>query len=86
MRPEHVSLADAAALRGRVFGTEYLGTMQIVTIVTAYGQVKARLSSKITVQRGETVGLALQPDRLCVFDAATGRALQSALYSGAHRG
>ena len=64
VRPEHVSLADAAALRGRVFGTEYLGTMQIVTIVTAYGQVKARLSSKITVQRGETVGLALQPDRL----------------------
>jgi multiple sugar transport system ATP-binding protein len=86
VRPEHVSFVDAAALRGRVFGTEYLGTTQIVTIVTAYGQVKARLSSKITVQRGETVGLALQPDRLCVFDAATGRALQSALYSGAHRG
>jgi len=86
VRPEHVSFVDAAALRGRVFGTEYLGTTQIVTIVTAYGQVKARLSSKITVQRGETVGLALQPDRLCVFDAATGRALQSAVYSGAHRG
>jgi multiple sugar transport system ATP-binding protein len=86
VRPEHVSLADAAALRGRVFGTEYLGTTQIVTIVTAYGQVKARLSSKAAVQRGETVGLALQRDRLCLFDAATGRALQSALYNGAYGG
>src|SRR5215468_6087085 len=62
VRPEHVSLVDTAALRGRVFGTEYLGTTQIVTIVTAYGQVKARLSSKTAVQRGETVGLALQRD------------------------
>jgi multiple sugar transport system ATP-binding protein len=81
VRPEHVSLADAGALRGRVFGTEYLGTTQIVTIVTAYGQVKARLSSKTAVQRGETVGLTLRPDRLCLFDAATGRALRSALYN-----
>src|SRR6516162_7339316 len=30
VRPEHVSFVDAAALRGRVFGTEYLGTTQIV--------------------------------------------------------
>jgi len=86
VRPEHVSLRDDAALRGRVFGTEYLGTTQIVTIVTAYGQVKARLSSQAPVRRNETVGLALRPDRLCLFDATTGRALQSALYEGAYRG
>jgi multiple sugar transport system ATP-binding protein len=58
-----------------------LGTTQIVTIVTACGQLKARLSSKIAVRRGETVGLRLRPDRLCLFDATSGRALQSALYS-----
>jgi multiple sugar transport system ATP-binding protein len=81
VRPEHVSLTDAGALRGRVFGTEYLGTTQIVTIVTAYGQVKARLSSKTAVRRGETVGLTLRPDRLCLFDAATGQALRSTLYN-----
>ena len=32
-----------ARLRGEVFGAEYLGTTQIVTVDTARGQVKARL-------------------------------------------
>ena len=37
--------SDAAALRGQVFGAEYLGTTQIVTVVTDAGQIKARLPS-----------------------------------------
>jgi multiple sugar transport system ATP-binding protein len=32
VRPEHILLSDAAPIRGRVFGTEYLGTTQIATI------------------------------------------------------
>ena len=32
VRPEHIRFSDAAALRGRVFGAEYLGTTQIVTV------------------------------------------------------
>ena len=32
-------------LRGRVFGAEYLGTTQIVTVNTPHGQIKARLPS-----------------------------------------
>jgi multiple sugar transport system ATP-binding protein len=86
VRPEHVSFAETSALRGRVFGAEYLGTTQIVTVVTAYGPLKARLSSAAAVRRGETVGLTLRRDRLCLFDAATGRALKSALYEGEQRG
>jgi multiple sugar transport system ATP-binding protein len=86
VRPEHVSLIDAAPLRGRVFGAEYLGTTQIVTVTTAHGQVKARLPSGIPARVGETVGLAFRSDRLSLFDAATGKALQSALYDGAHDG
>ena len=34
VRPEHVVLRDASPLRGQVFGTEYLGTTQIVTVTT----------------------------------------------------
>jgi len=86
VRPENVSFADASRLRGRVIGAEYLGTTQIVTVVTASGQVKARLPSGKTVRIGETVGLALRPDRLSLFDATSGQALPSTLYQGGDRG
>ena len=82
VRPEHVTLADAAPIRGRVFGTEYLGTTQIVTVDIEQGQIKARLPARLPVRLGETVGLAFQSDHLVVFDMTTGRATQSALYEG----
>lgn len=86
VRPENVSFADASPLRGRVIGAEYLGTTQIVTVITASGQLKARLPSGKTVRIDESVGLALRPDRLSLFDAMSGRALPSALYAGGSRG
>ena len=82
VRPEHVSLADSAPIRGRVFGAEYLGTTQIVTVDIDRGQIKARLPSSLPVRLGETVGLAFKSETLLVFDPATGRALQSALHQG----
>jgi multiple sugar transport system ATP-binding protein len=48
--------------------------------------VKARLPSGKAVQVGETVGLALRPDRLSLFDATSGQALSSTLYEGGSRG
>src|ERR1700674_3863034 len=86
VRPENVSFADASLLRGRVIGAEYLGTTQIVTVITANGQVKARLPSGKAVRVGESVGLALRADRLSLFDATSGQALPSALHTGGHRG
>lgn len=86
VRPENVSFADASRLRGRVVGAEYLGTTQIVTVDTANGRIKARLPSAKPVQVGETVGLALQPERLSLFDQSSGQALHSALYEGGHGG
>jgi multiple sugar transport system ATP-binding protein len=86
VRPENVSFADQSQLRGRVIGAEYLGTTQIVTVTTANGQIKARLPSANTVRVGEQVGLALRPDRLSLFDAASGQALSSALYAGGRHG
>ena len=86
MRPENVSFADSSQLRGQVIGAEYLGTTQIVTVITANGQVKARLPSGKAVQVGETVGLKLRPDRLSLFDAGSGQALSSALHAGGRHG
>jgi multiple sugar transport system ATP-binding protein len=86
VRPENVSFADDSPLRGRVIGAEYLGTTQIVTVVTASGQIKARLPSSQAVRVDEMVGLSLRPDRLSLFDTASGQALASALYMGGHHG
>src|SRR6266436_5740446 len=69
VRPENVSFADASLLRGSVIGAEYLGTTQIVTVITANGQLKARLPSGKAVRVGELVGLALLPDKRSLFDA-----------------
>jgi multiple sugar transport system ATP-binding protein len=86
VRPENVSFADSSDLRGRVIGAEYLGTTQIVTVTTASGQIKARLPSAKMVQVGETVGLKLRPDKLSLFDAASGQVLASAFYAGGEGG
>jgi multiple sugar transport system ATP-binding protein len=82
VRPEHVTLCDAGPIRGRVFGTEYLGTTQIVTVDIEQGQIKARIPARLPVRLDETVGIAFRPERLVVFDATTGRATRSALYEG----
>ena len=82
-RPEHVRFTDSSPLRGEVFGVEYLGTTQIVTLVTRSGRLKARLSSEIPARIGETVGLALRPEKLSLFDKASGKALRSALHDAA---
>ena len=78
VRPEHILFSDIAPIRGRVFGAEYLGTTQIVTVETEQGRVKARLSSGRPVQVGETVGLSFRTDNLALFDARTGSAIQTA--------
>ena len=86
VRPEYVSFLNSAPIRGRVFGTEYLGTTQIVTVDIEQGQIKARLPSLLPVRAGETVGLAFKSDSLMVFDRETGRAIRSALHQGERHG
>ncbi len=86
VRPEHIRFDDAAALRGKVFETEYLGTNQIVTVETAQGRVKARLRADTRVSAGETVGLTFLSERLSLFETESGRALQTALHDAAPGG
>jgi multiple sugar transport system ATP-binding protein len=81
-----VCFADTGALRGEVFGAEYLGTTQIVTLTTQHGTLRARLSAEVTVLRGERVGLSFRAEKLSLFDRATGRAVRTALLDGDVRG
>ncbi len=86
VRPEHISFDDRSALRGAVYGAEYLGTTQIVTINTDFGQIKARTKSTGEVRPGENVGLRFLSDRLSLFDKGSGRAIRSALFEGGAHG
>ena len=83
IRPEHIRFDDASTLRGSVYGTEYLGTTQIVAVETADGMIKARVPAELPVRTGETVGLALNGARLSLFDKASGRAVRTASMTGA---
>jgi multiple sugar transport system ATP-binding protein len=77
-------------LRGEVFGVEYLGTTQIVTVKTGRGMLKARTSADVAAAPGDQVGLSFKPERLSLFNATTGRAIRTALhdanFSGTRRG
>ncbi len=86
VRPEHVTFDDAAAYRGRIETTEYLGTTQIVTITSANGTIKARIPSGQPARMGETVGLTFTTPRLSLFDAGSGRAFRTAANAGVHHG
>jgi multiple sugar transport system ATP-binding protein len=85
-RPEHIRFSDASKFRGEVFGAEYLGTTQIVTLKTSQGQIKARVPANVTVKAGEMLGIDFLGDRLCLFDKTSGRALRSQLHESATHG
>ena len=82
VRPEHIALDDASAFRGEVLAAEYLGTTQIVTLSTPFGDLKMRAPSGQAIRAGERVGLTFNPRTLTVFDAGSGKALASAANSG----
>jgi multiple sugar transport system ATP-binding protein len=86
VRPEHVAFDDSSALRGSVYGSEYLGTTQIVTVNTPFGQLKARTKSTGEAKAGANVGLRFAAERLSLFDKESGRAVRSALFEGRAHG
>ena len=86
VRPEHVTLSDAAPLKGRIEAAEYLGTTQIITLSTPHGTVKARAPAGQVARVGDQTGLALAAARLSLFDATSGRALRTAANAGVFHG
>ena len=85
-RPEHIRFDDASKFRGEIQGVEYMGTTQIITVGVAQGKIKSRMPSSARASIGEHVGLAFMGDRLSIFDKATGRAINTALYEGTNNG
>ncbi len=86
VRPEHVTLTDAASYRGKILATEYLGTTQIVTLATPNGTIKARAAASHPALVGDTVGLDFRAATLALFDVGTGRAFATAANAGVHHG
>jgi multiple sugar transport system ATP-binding protein len=86
VRPEHIRFDDASKLRGSIYGTEYLGTTQIVAIETAGGMLKARVPADIPLRMGEPVGLAFNGARLSLFEQISGRAVRTSAREGAAHG
>lgn len=81
-RPEHIRLNDKGTLRGEVFGVEYMGARQLVTLDTPSGRLRVRADNQARARIGETVGLSFNERSLVVFDAGTDRALKSDLFAG----
>jgi multiple sugar transport system ATP-binding protein len=83
VRPEHVEVATDGPLRGRVFGVEYMGARQLITVDTDAGRLKIRTPNTVRARFGEPVGLRFKSEALVVFDGRTERALRSDLIGGA---
>jgi multiple sugar transport system ATP-binding protein len=81
VRPEHVRLADGSPVRGKVFGVEYMGARQVVTVDTEAGRLRVRTANTQRAAVGERVGLAFDPEQIVLFDPATERALPSARFA-----
>jgi multiple sugar transport system ATP-binding protein len=86
VRPEHIEIADAGVLRGRVYGVEYMGARQLITVDTSAGRLKVRAPNTVRAGFGETVGLDFRTEALVLFDGRTERALESAPSHGGGRG
>jgi multiple sugar transport system ATP-binding protein len=86
IRPEHLRLCDASALRGEVVGIEYMGARQVITVDSAAGRARLRCGNDVRLRFGETVGLDPDPDRVVLFERGSGRALDSALFAAAGHG
>lgn len=82
VRPEHVHFSHTSAYRAKVIASEYLGTNQIITLNTANGIIKAKISSEKVVKDGETVGLEFDARTITVFEDAKGQALKSTANEG----
>lgn len=86
VRPEHVSIAENGPVHGEVYGVEYLGTRQILTVDTPVGRMKVRAPNNVRVVAGENVGLTFETNRLTIFDAATERAVPAIAREAGHHG
>lgn len=77
VRPEDVVVSSEGALRGEVFGVEYMGSRQLITVDTQAGRLKVKAPNDVQASIGDNVGLTFRTEHLILFDNATDRALKS---------
>ena len=74
IRPAHVRICDpaseAAVFPGIIRVVEQFGTSTILYLETCAGRVVVESGSEAETKVGDTVGLALEPSRIHLFDAA----------------
>ena len=79
VRPEHIRFSDAAPVRGRVFGAEYLGTTQIVTVDDRAGHDQGAAAVERAGASRRDGGSHFPLQSLSLFDAQTGVAHPQAI-------
>jgi len=72
VRPEHLTLDDAAPWRGEVSLVEPTGADTFVVVKTGVGDMTVRVSAQSRVRAGDAVGLHVAADHVNWFDAASG--------------
>jgi ABC-type sugar transport system ATPase subunit len=74
IRPAHVRICDpaseAAVFPGIIRVIEQFGTSTILYLETSAGRLVVESGSEVQTSVGDTVGLALEPSRIHLFDAA----------------
>ena len=86
VRPEHVRFSDRRRGAGRGLRAEYLGTTQIVTVDDRATAWSRRGSPASFAPDRREVGLDFRPEKLSIFDKASGRAIRTALHEGGAHG
>ena len=74
LRPEHLTLDEQGALRGKVYLVEPMGADAWVTVELRGARVTARCEGSVQVRVGQEVGLRFDRSRLLWFDASSGLA------------
>ena len=78
VRPENVKLVDGAGIAGTVYGVENQGVETIVTIDIAGLRLRATIPSVRSVSLNQPVQVALDPERLLLFNPESGGNLVTA--------
>jgi multiple sugar transport system ATP-binding protein len=79
VRPEHIRFDAKSPLKAKIYGTEYLGTTQIVALEMFGAIIRARAASDLAFHVGETVGVTFETGRLSLFNAETGLAVKTSV-------
>lgn len=78
-RPEHITLTDGEGLQGVVFGVEYMGATQLVTVDTNFGRVRVVAPDSLPARINDRVRLRFNTESLIVYDKKSELAVRSDL-------